>query len=302
MPPQVNPTNPQPGQVIQPNQPASYDFTQTQPIQPVQPQPVQPAFDPNTFKQDVINGVKDILQTTLQRPEDQTQQTQTQEPETEKQYGKWGEVFQDVDKLVDQKLAARENQAKQTTDQIQQQEQANQAAIDASINELRTAGYLPPVQNKFDANDVGKQAENELIGYAIKLGSTNLAEVAQELKSHHDRGEVFDWQNKNWKQTATPDNSPSMFGTLPVTPDGQIPQISQAPAVPVGYPGFVPGYNPYTPGPRNPYFNPYPAGFNAPVSNGGGSAGFGMQGQSPSVSTLRHSSMDQLVDMFNRTQ
>lgn len=307
-----NNNQPQPGQVIQPQppaqQPSSYDFTQQNQPQPTPTpqQPQAPAFDPNTFKQEVIDGVKAALQP--QQPQAPTPTPAPQNPNQPqyftKNYDDWGVLEQDTKNLVQDVVKEQINQiTQQNTDaqrQAEEQEKQNQQVIDNTLTQLRGAGYLPPVSNQFDANDPGKQAENELIGYAVYLGTTDLAKAAQELKFKHDTGLRYDYQTKQFVSTGAPQESgPSIFGNnLPATPDSQQP-MPQAPYVQQGYP--QPMMQPY--GPQNPYMRPqYPAGFNAPVSNGGGYMGVGMQGQVPQTGTLRHNSYDQLVDMFNRTQ
>lgn len=312
MPPNQQPY--QPGQVIQPQQqaPQNYDFTQQgQPPAPqTQPQqPQAPAFDPNAFKQEVIDGVKAVLQP--QQPQNQQPQAPEQQPNQpqyfNKNYDDWGVLEKDtrtlVQDVVKEQLDKAAQQGEQARQQADQQEQQNQQLIDGTLNQLRGAGYLPAVTNQFDVNDLGKQAENELIGYAVYLGTTDLAKAAQELKFKHDTGLKYDYQSKQFVQSGAPqDNSPSMFGTLPVTPDQPMPGQNPMQPAPYQQPWQQPAYpQPY--GPQNPYMRPqYPAGFNAPVSSGGSYMGVGMQGQVPQISTLRHNSYDQLVDMFNRTQ
>lgn len=305
-----NNNQPQPGQVIQPQptqQPPNYDFTQQNQPQPA-PQPQQPqapAFDPNAFKQEVIDGVKAALQPQQPQPNQQPPAPQQDQPQYfNKNYDDWGVLEKDTKALVQDVVKSEINQLNQQSEeakkQADQREQQNQQIIDSTLTQLRGAGYLPAVSNQFDANDPGKQAENELIGYAVYLGTTDLAKAAQELKFKHDTGFKYDYQSKQFVQTGAPqDNSPSMFGNLPVTPDSQAPQQPQyAPQQP--HPQQM--IQPY--GPQNPYMPrpQYPAGFNAPVSSGGSYMGVGMQGQVPQVGTLRHNSYDQLVDMFNRTQ
>jgi hypothetical protein len=308
----MQPNQYQPGQVVQPQAPvqpqANYDFTQVQQPQAPQPaplQPQQPAFDANAFKQEVVTAVKDAIQPA--QPQQPAQQIQPNQPEYfNKQYDDWGVLEADTKKLVadviDQKFTQMNQQQTEEQKAITEQEKANQQIIDGTLNDLRGAGYLPAVANPFDANDQGKQAENELIGYAVSLGTTNLVEAAKELKFKHDSGLKYDYKSKQWQSTGQPQQTgQSMFGELPQTPDAQVPNFApQQPLQAQGQP--QPMYaQPY--GPQNPYVpQQYPAGFNAPVASGGGYGAVGMSGQAPNVSTLRHSSYDNLVEMFNRTQ
>lgn len=295
----MQPQNPYIAPVQQPQAPANFDFTQpNQPVAPVQPQPVAPVPDPAfTQVQSDIADIKNALGGLVTQqpvapvvPEPQQQPT--------KQYDQWGAVFEDTAKqaadIVDQKLAEREQQNQQVNSQLQQQEQQNQQYIDNTVTQLRTAGYLPPVTNQFDMNDQGKQAENELLGYAISLGSTDLIGAAKELKFRHDAGFKYDYQSKGFIQVNQPnqqDANGNMFGNLPQTPDGQQPQPfgTQQPQFqqPVG--------------PQNPYMQPqqYPAGFNAPVSSGNSYQG--TQGGVPALRNIRANSYDALVEQFNRT-
>lgn len=287
--------------VNQPQQPANFDFTQQQ--QPQQPQapiaPVVPTPDPAfTQLQTDIAEIKQALGTQQPAPVVPNQQPQTGEPA--KKYDEWGAVFDDVDKraqaIVDAKFAEAEQQREQNTNAVNQQEQQNQQYIDNTVNQLRQAGYLPAVTNQFDANDQGKLAENELLGYAISLGSTDLVSAARELKFRHDAGFKYDYASKGFVQVNPPntqDPNGQMFGNLPQTPDGQMPQQF---APQIQQPQFQQPV-----GPRNPYMQPqYPAGFNAPVSSGNSYQG--TQNGVPNQRNIRSSSYDNLVAQFNATQ
>lgn len=287
----------QPIQPVQPTQPTNFDFTQQPPAGPPAPvAPVAATPDPTiTQLQSDITEIKTALGSlTPQTPAEVTPAPAEQPP---KKYDEWGAVFEDTGKqavaIVDARIAELQQEQTQTNDQLQAQEQQNQQYIDNIVTQLRVAGYLPPVTNQFDANDAGKQAENELLGYTISLGSTDLVSAARELKFRHDAGFKFDYQNKQFVQTQQPSNDPNaqMFGNLPATPDAQAPQ-NFAPIQPMG---------PQQPvGPQNPYMAPqYPAGFNAPVSSGNSYQG--TQGGAPALRNLRANSYDALVEQFNRT-
>lgn len=282
--------------VQQPQQPTNFDFTAPQ--APAPGAVVKPTPDPAiTQLQNDIGQIKSALGTLVpQQPVAPPAEPEPQQPT--KKYDEWGAVFDDVDKraeaIVDKRFEEAAQQAQQTNQQVTQQEQQNQQYIDNTVSQLRTAGYLPPIANQFDGNDVGKQAENELLGYAISLGSTDLIGAAKELKFRHDAGFKYDYQGKQFVQVNQPNqNDPNgnMFGNLPQTPDGrppqQFPQPPQMPQAPVG--------------PQNPYMpSQYPAGFNAPVSSGNSYQG--TQGGVPALRNLRNSSYDALVDQFSRTQ
>lgn len=288
--------------VQQPQQPANFDFTQQNQSQPIQQQPLAPTQpDPAlTALQSDIAEIKAALGN--QQPV--LPVVQASDPATPAQkYDEWGAVFQDTGKqaqdLIDKAFQEREQQQQQTTQQVNQQEQQNQQYIDSTVNQLRQAGYLPPVANQFDINDQGKQAENELLGYALSIGSTDLVSAARELKFRHDAGFKYDYQGKQFLQVNQPNqNDPNgnMFGNLPQTPDGQMPQ-QFAPPVQQQYQQPIGPQNPYMMQPQTPQ---YPAGFNAPVSNGASYQG--AQGGVPSQRALRSNSYDALVENFNRTQ
>lgn len=288
--------NQQPIQPVQqPQAPQTFDFTQQQPVQQPQPAPATPMTDPAiTQLQSDIGEIKTALGGLVVPQQPQIPEPANQEPS--KKYDEWGAVFEDTAKqtqdMINKAFTEREQQQQQTTQQVQQQEQANQQYIDNTVGQLRNAGYLPPVANQFDANDPGRQAENELLGYAVSLGSTDLVNAAKELKFRHDAGFRFDNQTKGFIQVNQPSNDPNgnMFGNLPQTPDGQVPQqFPQQPQMQVA-----------PMGPQNPYMQPqYPAGFNAPVSSGNSYQG--MQGQVPPLKAIRGNSYDALVDQFNRT-
>lgn len=283
--------------VQQPQQPTNFDFTAQQPQAPAPGIVVQPTPDPAiTQLQTDIGEIKTALGTLV--PQQPVAPVETEPQQPTKKYDEWGAVFEDVDKraeaIVNKRFEEAAQQAQQTTQQVTQQEQQNQQYINNTFSELRNAGYLPPVTNQFDANDAGKQAENELLGYAISLGSTNLVSAAKELKHRHDTGSKYDHQTNQFVQVNQPNqNDPNgnMFGNLPQTPDGRPPQQFQQPP-----------QMPQAPvGPQNPYMAPqYPAGFNAPVSSG--SSYQGTQGGVPSQRNLRGNSYDALVEQFNRTQ
>lgn len=296
----MNPQQNQPIQPVQqPQQPANFDFTQPQAYQqPAPVAPIAPVPDP-AFTQ-LQNDIADIKNALGQvQPVAPVEPQQPVNGEPAKKYDEWGAVFDDTAKqaqdIVDRAFQEREQQQQQTTTAVQQQEQQNQQYIDNTVNQLRSAGYLPPVANQFDANDQGKLAENELLGYAISLGSTDLVSAARELKFRHDAGFKYDYGSKGFVQVNQPNqNDPNgnMFGNLPVTPDGQMPQQ------------FAPAQQPQFQqpvGPQNPYMQPqYPAGFNAPVSSGNSYQG--TQGGAPTQRNLRGSSYDSLIAQFNATQ
>lgn len=306
----MNPQNQQPQYippVNQQQQPASFDFTGGQPGAQ-QPQYQQPAPAPQpdpafTALQQDIAGIKTALSGMAQPPAPAAAPPAPDPAPAAQKYDEWGAVFNDTAKqaqdLIDKAFKEREQQQTQAMTQAQQQEQQNQQYIDSTVGQLRNAGYLPPVANQFDANDQGKQAENELIGYAISLGSSDLVGAARELKFRHDAGFKYDYQAKQFVQVGQPGaQGPdgAMFGNLPQTPDGQPPMNQFAPQ-PQQYQQPV--------GPMNPYMQPqqnrqYPAGFNAPVSSGNSYQG--TQGGVPSQRNLRSSSYDALVEQFGRTQ
>lgn len=276
------------------------DFTQQAPPAPQPPvQPVAPQPDPTiTQLQTDITQIKEALANNAPTPPVIPEvPAQGAQPEYfNKKYDDWGVLEQDTKALVsdaiDSKLQEVQQQAQQSTEAATQLETQNQQYIDNTVGQLRQAGYLPPVTNQFDANDPGKQAENELLGYAIYgLGSTDLVKAAQELKFRHDAGFKYDYSGKQFVQVNQPSNDPNanMFGDLPQNP-GQPQQFPTPPAMP---PGPV--------GPQNPYMTPqYPAGFNVPVSSG--NSFMGTQNGTPSLRNIRNNSYDNLVEQFNRTQ
>lgn len=298
----------QPIQPVQPPQaPANFDFTQSQqpaPAAPVYQPPQAPVVDPNVARlQTDITEIKTALSSLV--PAQQPVQPDQQNQQPVQKYDEWGAVFQDTAKqaqeIVNRTLEERAKADETARAAAQNQDQQNQQYIDNTVTQLRNAGYLPPVANQFDSNDQGKQAENELLGYAISLGSTDLVRAAQELKFRHDAGFRFDYQSKQFVQVNTPssqDPNAMMFGNLPQTPDAQQPPQLQPFAT--QQPQFQPQQSV---GPQNPYMQPpqqYPAGFNAPVSSG--ATYQGMQGQVPPLKAIRGNSYDALVDQFNRTQ
>lgn len=295
-----------PIQPVQQQQPTNFDFTQNQP-QPPAPAPVVPQPDSAfTQLQTDMAEIKATLGTLAQPPAPVQQPAPPQGTQPEyfnKKYDDWGVLEQDTKALVadvvESKLQEAQQQNQTAQQQVQQQEQQNQQYIDSTVNQLRQAGYLPPVANQFDTNDLGKQAENELIGYAVYgLGSTDLAKAASELKFRHDAGYKFDPTSKQFVRVNQPSNDPNggMFGNLPATPDQPMPN-----QFPVQTGPFPPQYPQQPVGPQNPWMpQQYPAGFNAPVSSGNSYQG--TQGATPSLKAIRTNSYDALVDNFNRTQ
>lgn len=294
MQPQQQPVPP----VQQPD--PNLNFVPNLAAQPVQQPtaPVMPQVDPTIAQlQTDIGEIKTALGTLTTPTTPEPQIPPAQEPA--KKYDEWGAVFEDTGKqaeaIVDARLAELQQESVQTNEQLNQQEQQNQQYIDNTVNQLRQAGYLPPINNQFDANDPGKQAENELLGYAVYgVGSTDLVKAAQELKFRHDAGYKYDYNAKNWVQVNQPTGDPNsqMFGNLPQNPD-QPQSFIPAPQ------NFMPPNQPI--GPQNPYMAPqYPPGFNAPVSSG--SSYMGTQNGVPSLKNIRTNSYDALVEQFNRSQ
>lgn len=290
----------QPNQPVQP-QPNNFDFTQNQP-QPPAPAPVVPQADPEiTQLRTDMAEIKAALGTLTQPPAPtQPEPVQGNQPEYfNKKYDDWGVLEKDTQALVNDAIDNKFQEVQQQNLTIQQQaveqEKQNQQYIDNTVTQLRGAGYLPPITNQYDPNDVGKQAETELIGYAVYgLGTTDLSKAAQELKFRHDAGFVFDPNTKQFTQVAQQNNDPNsgMFGNLPLTPDQPQPQFGMPPQMPPQYPQQI--------GPQNPYMpQQYPPGFNAPVSSGNSYQG--TQGGVPSLRNIRTNSYDSLIEQFNRT-
>lgn len=295
------PPNQQPQQVPQtqtPQQP-NVDFTQTTPPQQIQqPQPVQPVQQDSSLDE-IKKSIAEIGEKVNQFQQPQQPVQTPQQQESQKKYDEWGApdkpgtVFGDVAQLVEQKFQEQNQKQTEAQKAAAEQEQQNQQQIDATFNSLRQANYLPAVNNPLDENDPGKQAEYELIGYALNLGTTDLVAAARNLHREHQRGSYYDYKNKKLvdSQTQQP-QQPNIFGNVPNSPD----QTPQNPA-PYAQPNV-----PQAPvGPSNPYMTPqYPAGFNAPVSTGNASVNMG--GQAPNLQTLRNMNYDDIVNTFNRTQ
>lgn len=297
------PPNQQPIPPVQPQpQDNNFNFVPNPAAQPPAPvQPVAPVVDPAiTQLQTDIAEIKTALTQPQQPQAPQPPVDQNNPPKyLANKYDDWGAVETDtaamVNDIIDTKLQEVQTQNQQVNQQATEQEQKNQQYIDNTVGQLRTAGYLPPVTNQFDANDPGKQAENELLGYAIYgLGSTDLVKAAQELKFRHDAGFQYDHTTKQFVQVNPPSNNPmdNTFGNPPANPDQPQP-FQPAP------PQFMPPNQPV--GPTNPYMpRQYPPGFNAPVSSG--NSYMGTQNGVPTQRMLRGNSYDSLVEQFNRTQ
>jgi hypothetical protein len=307
----------QPNQQQQPQ--GGYQQPQV-PYVPPAPAPQQAPFDVDEFRSQVADEIAEKLAT---KQAEQQQQTQQQQVAASKKYDDWGApdqpgtVFGDVASIVEQKLQEREQRQQEVNQEVESKQKQDQQWIDNTFNELRTAGYLPPVADPLNQGDAGKQAENELLGYAISLGTTNLQQVARELKFRHDAGYKFDHNTKQFVSMKEPEQSGGpndIFGDPgkienPNQPAPQQPQPMQpmAPSYQQPYPQMAPAYpQPYPQmpmGPQNPYMpvpQQYPAGFNAPVSSG--NSYVGNQGQQPTLNMLRSNSYDSLIETFNRTQ
>lgn len=66
--------------------------------------------------------------------------------------------------------------------------------LDTQLADLEKANKLAPIVNNDDPNDIGRQQRAELIGYAIKLDTTNLTGVADALETYHKAGQQFDYR------------------------------------------------------------------------------------------------------------
>lgn len=129
----------------------------------------------------------------------QSQAQQQQQPES------WVPTnFQDIDKRIQEQAAAiaqqtiteAETRRQQAVAAQEQQRQQADAAIDTSLNQLRTTGYLPPITNPNDPNDPGRLAQTELIAYTLASGSEDVARMAPALYALHQSGYAYDYNTQ----------------------------------------------------------------------------------------------------------
>ena len=108
----------------------------------------------------------------------------------------------DVDRRIEER-AQQLFQQGMTQLQSQQQAQAEaeqqalaeaDRAIDASLDQLRATGYLPPITDASNREDPGVAAQRELIAYTIAQGTDDLTKTAPVLYALHQSGYFFDLQ------------------------------------------------------------------------------------------------------------
>lgn len=194
-------TPPPPQQQPDPNQQQPGQFTE-QPPQPQQPPAQQQQQQNNDQPPSWANGLVEKVESleeqlgqVVQQPPQQQQPTQQQQQE-----GWRPRSFEDIDKRIEeraQEISTKQMEAwqEQQRQQAEAQEKARQEAdkhIDGQLEELRQNNVLPPVQNQYDPNDPGRQAQTELIAYAVNQGTDNLVAAAQSLQAHHQSGYYFD--------------------------------------------------------------------------------------------------------------
>lgn len=89
-------------------------------------------------------------------------------------------------------IEARDNAAKAEEQAAKAQIDSLNKTFDDMADEAMKLGFLPEIKDANDNNDPGKEARRELFGYAAKLGSTNLVDVAENLSNLHELGKHFD--------------------------------------------------------------------------------------------------------------
>lgn len=108
----------------------------------------------------------------------------------------WGALRDEIEKTAESKAEERlrlkeEAETKAEEQRKTQMEELNQT-FDQMADEAQKQGFLPEIIDENNPDDPGKEARRELFGYAAKLGSTNLVDVAENLAALHETGRRYD--------------------------------------------------------------------------------------------------------------
>lgn len=106
------------------------------------------------------------------------------------------EMRSEADTRAEAKFNAKLSEQQAAADTKAQFESDLEKQFDALADEAVAKGFLPSVTDDSNFNDPGKVARRELFGFAAKLGSTNLVDVAENLKALHDNGQRYDVQTQ----------------------------------------------------------------------------------------------------------
>jgi hypothetical protein len=225
-----------------PQVPQQGSFQQPQYQQPGQQSDGNQQQQPNGYPLSVpvqipqVPGADDSVPQWAQTMAQQMQQIQQQQQNPNQWQPK---TVADIDARITeraQEIAAAsvkqmQDQQQQEYNQRQQQVTVLDQQVNAVYGQLRQNGLLPIVSNPYDPNDPGKQAEVELLSYAVANGASDaasMARLAPTLKALHDNGMAYDHKQnmivrRNGSQSAAASapiagGSPSMQGGTPSGP------------------------------------------------------------------------------------
>lgn len=108
----------------------------------------------------------------------------------------WGALRDEIEQTAAEKaeaiVKAKEDARQKEIEENRQNEEKLNKTFDQMADEAVTKGFIPAITNQDDPDDAGKAGRRELFGYAAKLGTTNLLDVAENLKTLNEQGIHYD--------------------------------------------------------------------------------------------------------------
>ena len=101
------------------------------------------------------------------------------------------EIKTEAERIADEKLTAKEQKELEKIENQTKAEQDWNDKFDEMATTATKEGYLPEIKDTNDPNDAGNMARKDLFGFAVKLDTTDLVEVAQVVKDYNAQGKHF---------------------------------------------------------------------------------------------------------------
>ncbi len=118
----------------------------------------------------------------------------------------WDDIPKTAKEIAEQTYEEKEAQKQAAAEKAKADETAADKNIQTEINTqvatLEKSGALPPIKDANNKNDPGRIARRELFGLAADLGTTNLAQVADNLSNLHKENIHYDFESKKYLRSS----------------------------------------------------------------------------------------------------
>jgi len=154
----------------------------------------------------------------------------------------WKQVREEMNaraaKVTQETIERIERERKEAIEAEENKRKEFDKLFDEQVSAAEKEGYLSPVKDPNDPNDVGAVERKELFAIAARLGTPNLKDVAQAMRQMHDKGLHYDYQSGQYvdrfaKQPIRPDVN--AFTGEPIKQESgfSAPPVTGIPAAPV---------------------------------------------------------------------